>query len=50
MEELHGALTAAGVAHNYHILEGFHDDSYWAAHVAEYLAFYTFDWGTGGRH
>jgi enterochelin esterase-like enzyme len=44
MEELHGALTAAGVVHDYHIFEGFHNDGYWATHVAEYLAFYASDW------
>jgi enterochelin esterase-like enzyme len=44
MEELHAALTAAGVAHDYHIFNGYHDDSYWSEHVAEYLAFYAAGW------
>jgi enterochelin esterase-like enzyme len=44
MEELHGVLTAAEVAHDYYVHEGHHVDAYWAAHVAEYLLFYTADW------
>jgi enterochelin esterase-like enzyme len=44
MEELHAALTAADVAHDYYVYEGYHDDSYWSENVAEYLAFYTADW------
>jgi enterochelin esterase-like enzyme len=44
MEELHSALEAAGVPHNYVVYEGQHDDGYWSAHVAEYLAFYAAEW------
>jgi enterochelin esterase-like enzyme len=44
MEELHAALTAAGVTHDYYVYPGRHDDSYWSAHVGEYLVFYTADW------
>lgn len=44
MEDLHGALVASSVAHDYRVFEGFHDDSYWSAHVAEYLTFYASDW------
>lgn len=44
MEELHAALTAAGVPHEYNLFEGYHDDSYWLAHVEDYLAFYAAGW------
>jgi enterochelin esterase-like enzyme len=44
MDDLHAALAAAGVVHDYHIFEGYHDDSYWSEHVAEYLAFYAAEW------
>jgi enterochelin esterase-like enzyme len=44
MEALHAALVAAGVTHDYSLFEGYHDDSYWSAHVAEYLAFYAAGW------
>jgi enterochelin esterase-like enzyme len=44
MEQLHAALTSAGVEHEYILYEGFHDDSYWSAHVPEYLAFYADEW------
>jgi enterochelin esterase-like enzyme len=44
MQDLHEALTAAGVAHGYHVYPGAHNDDYWSEHVAEYLAFYTADW------
>lgn len=44
MEELHAALTAAAVAHDYQVYEGYHGDDYWSAHVEEYLAFYAAQW------
>ncbi len=44
MEDLHAALTAAEVPHNYAVYEGVHADSYWSAHVEEYLAFYAAEW------
>ncbi len=44
MEDLHAALEASNVPHTYHVYEGIHHDDYWAAHVAEYLAFYTAAW------
>ena len=44
MEELHAALAAANVAHDYNVFEGYHEDSYWSAHVEDYLAFYTAGW------
>jgi len=44
MEELPAALRAAEVPHDYFVYEGAHTDSYWSAHVEEYLAFYAADW------
>jgi len=44
MDDLHAALTAAGVPHDYRVNEGYHDDSYWSEHVSEYLALYAAGW------
>lgn len=44
VEQLHQALTAAGVVHVYNLFPGYHEDGYWSAHVAEYLAFYAAEW------
>ena len=44
VEQLHQALTRAGVAHVYGRYPGYHQDSYWSEHVAEYLAFYAAGW------
>jgi enterochelin esterase-like enzyme len=44
MDELHAALTAAGVEHSYAVFDGYHSDAYWAEHVAQYLAFYAAEW------
>lgn len=43
-ERLHGLLDANGVPHIYSVNPGAHDEAYWAAHVAEYLAFYAAEW------
>ncbi len=39
-DELHEALEAAGVPHEFQIFPGEHDGSYWAEHVTDYLYFY----------
>ncbi len=44
MEQLHQALDASGVPHEYHVWPGAHEDSLWAGHLADYLAFYTETW------
>lgn len=44
MEDLHTRLNASEVMHEYHVYEGSHADAYWAAHVQEYLLFYTAGW------
>ncbi len=39
------ALAERGVPHEYMIYPaGEHDDTYWSAHLADYLPFYTADW------
>ncbi|MFW5691503.1 MAG: CapA family protein [Chloroflexota bacterium] len=39
------ALNARGIPHTYTIYpEGEHADAYWAAHLDDYLTFYTADW------
>ena len=43
-ERLHALLDANGVPHTYIFNPGAHDETYWAAHVAEYLAFYAAEW------
>ncbi len=44
VEQLHAALERSGVEHTYKIWPGAHDDSLWAAHLADYLEFYTLSW------
>jgi enterochelin esterase-like enzyme len=36
----HEQLLARGIAHRWSVRQGAHNDSYWAAHVADYLRFY----------
>jgi enterochelin esterase-like enzyme len=43
-EDLHTALDASEVAHDYHVWPGVHDDSLWAEHLLAYLEFYTLNW------
>jgi enterochelin esterase-like enzyme len=43
-QDLHAALEASGVAHEYHVWPGIHQDPYWAGHLDDYLAFYTATW------
>ena len=38
------ALTAIGLAHEYHVSPGGHTQRYWAEHLADYLGFYTAGW------
>ena len=41
VEQLHAALARSGVEHTYRTWPGAHDDSLWAAHLDDYLKFYT---------
>ena len=43
-EALHLALDNSGVAHEYHVWPGLHDDPLWAEHLTDYLEFYARDW------
>jgi len=48
VEQLHVALDRSGVEHTYQVWPGAHDDSLWAAHLADYLEFYTLSWRRPG--
>ena len=37
-------LTAADIPHEWHVNIGYHDETYWSAHVLEYLQWYAADW------
>ena len=42
---LHEALSAAGVAHEWWVEPGTHDEAYWQARLGQYLAWYSDGWG-----
>ena len=44
VDQLHLALEADGAPHTYQIWPGAHEDALWAAHLADYLEFYTQTW------
>ena len=46
-QALHETLDGHGIAHEFVVHAGGHDDGLWAANVAEYLAFYTAGWPGG---
>ena len=46
-QALHEALEAQGIAHEYVVHAGSHENGLWAANVAQYLAFYTAGWPIG---
>ena len=41
---LEGLLTQSGIAHEWHMFIGEHEEKYWQAHVEEYLRWYSQDW------
>lgn len=41
---LHDDMAAAGVAHEWRLNEGRHDDDYWSRHVADYIRWYAAPW------
>jgi enterochelin esterase-like enzyme len=41
---LEGLLTADGIPHEWHLNLGSHNESYWSAHVEEYLRWYAAGW------
>ncbi len=42
--KLHEDLTAQGIEHTWLLNEGEHNQAYWSAHLAEYLAWYDIGW------
>lgn len=42
--QLHEDMVDAGISHVWHLNTGAHEDSYWPAHFAEYLEWYTASW------
>ncbi len=44
VERLHEDMAAASVPHTWQINPGGHDEAYWSAHVADYLAWYGAPW------
>ncbi|MDX1414123.1 MAG: alpha/beta hydrolase-fold protein [Candidatus Promineifilaceae bacterium] len=44
IRQLHEDMEAAGIAHEWKVNNGFHDDAYWASHTAEYIAWYAEPW------
>jgi enterochelin esterase-like enzyme len=43
---LHEDMAAADIPHEWHLNPGAHEDSYWPAHFADYLEWYTAGWPT----
>ena len=43
---LESLLTEYGVAHEWHLNTGAHDEDYWSENVLEYMQWYTSMWGT----
>jgi len=43
-DKLHRALERSGVAHVFQVWPGEHGDALWAAHLTDYLEFYTQTW------
>ncbi|HLA97794.1 MAG TPA: alpha/beta hydrolase-fold protein [Anaerolineales bacterium] len=37
-------LTEEGVPHEWHLFSGYHEESYWQAHVEQYLRWYAGEW------
>lgn len=43
-QQLHQALTEAGIAHEAHVRGGGHNETYWMVHLQEYLDWHTAAW------
>lgn len=41
---LHERMTEAGIPHQWVLNDGSHEEAYWAAHVDDYVAFYSAPW------
>jgi enterochelin esterase-like enzyme len=44
IRRLHEDMAAAGIPHTWVLNEGRHENAYWAAHIADYLTWYTTAW------
>ena len=44
LEQLHEAMSSAGREHAWTMNEGMHEDAYWAAHVQDYIEWYSEPW------
>jgi enterochelin esterase-like enzyme len=44
IRRLHEAMETADIPHTWVLNSGIHENSYWSAHVADYLAWYTIPW------
>jgi enterochelin esterase-like enzyme len=44
IRRLHEDMSRAGMPHTWVLNEGVHEDAYWAAHLHDYLAWYTEPW------
>ena len=44
LEQLHEAMSSAGREHAWTLNEGVHEDAYWAAHVQDYIEWYSEPW------
>jgi enterochelin esterase-like enzyme len=47
--EFEGLLVRYGVPHEWYLFNGTHEEAYWSAHVADYLAWYTQPWKEAGQ-
>ncbi len=43
-ESFEAMLTQLDIPHDWHVYNGFHDETYWSAHVEEYLLWYAAGW------
>lgn len=44
IRRLHEEMETAGITHTWVLQEGRHEETYWAAHTGDYLAWYTAPW------
>jgi enterochelin esterase-like enzyme len=44
IRQLHEAMETAAIPHTWVLNSGQHENAYWSAHVADYLAWYTIPW------
>ncbi len=44
LRQLHEDMRAKTISHEWVVNPGYHQDAYWAAHTADYLAWYTAPW------